>query len=221
MMAVPAPHHQQAKPPRPDPRESPHLGRPTLAALGRRARARLKIAPRTALAESRSARFPSASDSRRTRGCAWCLDNGSPLGPTRPIRCIGTTSPHTDSRSARARRSSLRCRACSHRTSSGSAARDCCSLTKGVLSGSLLDGPITCELDDRGEPNARSSGTAQFACLRHLGGNQSLRQPLAELSTGRVTRPRPGARRPTPRRPGLLRRRRRRCRPGCRPRRPG
>ena len=28
-------------------------------------------------AESRSARFPSASDSRRPRGCAWCLDHGS------------------------------------------------------------------------------------------------------------------------------------------------
>jgi hypothetical protein len=32
-------------------------------------------------AESRSARFPSASDSRRPRGMAWCLDNGSATRP--------------------------------------------------------------------------------------------------------------------------------------------
>jgi hypothetical protein len=34
------------------------------------------------------------------------------------------------------------------RTSSGSAADDCCVLTKGVVSGSSLDGPITCGLDE-------------------------------------------------------------------------
>jgi hypothetical protein len=34
------------------------------------------------------------------------------------------------------------------RTTSRSAARDCCSLTKEAVFGSSLDGPLTCELDD-------------------------------------------------------------------------
>jgi hypothetical protein len=36
----------------------------------------------------------------------------------------------------------------SRRTTGRSAARDCCSLTKGAVSGSSPDGPLTCELDE-------------------------------------------------------------------------
>jgi hypothetical protein len=44
-------------------------------------------------------------------------------------------------------------------TSSGSAACDCCSLTKGVLSGSSLDSPITCALDDKQQYGRRGLGS--------------------------------------------------------------
>jgi hypothetical protein len=58
-------------------------------------------------AESRSARFPSASDSRRPRICVVPRQRKRHSARPGPIRCIGTTSPDTNSRSARARRSSL------------------------------------------------------------------------------------------------------------------
>jgi hypothetical protein len=45
------------------------------------------------------------------------------------------------------------------RTTSGSAARDCCSLTKGAVSGSSLDAPLTCELD---EERQYSGGTISW-----------------------------------------------------------
>jgi hypothetical protein len=45
------------------------------------------------------------------------------------------------------------------RTTSGSAARDCCSLTKGAVSGSSLGAPLTCELD---EERQYSGGTISW-----------------------------------------------------------
>jgi hypothetical protein len=61
-------------------------------------------------------------------------------------------------------------RACPLEASSGSAARDCC-LTKGVVSGSSLDGPLTCELDEEGGPaDARLGlrGCGGILCLLEL-----------------------------------------------------
>jgi hypothetical protein len=58
-----------------------------------------------------------------------------------------------------------------------------------------------------GEQERRSGLLLPRACGT-LGGDHSLRQPLPELSAGRVTRLQPVARRPTARRRGLLRRRR-------------
>jgi hypothetical protein len=44
------------------------------------------------------------------------------------------------------------------RTSSGSTAHDRCSLTKGVVSDSSLDGALTCELDDTRQRRVQRSG---------------------------------------------------------------
>jgi len=44
---------------------------------------------------------------------------------------------------------------CSLGTTSRSAARDSCSLTKGAVCGSSLDGPLTCELDETGSCRSR------------------------------------------------------------------
>jgi hypothetical protein len=73
-------------------------------------------------------------------------------------------------------RLATRSRSC-HGTSRGSTAHDCCALTKGVVSGSSLDGPITCALDDWRDSRSRNCALRVFAQRRRARWGSATRPP--------------------------------------------